>query len=289
MFSKKSIRVLVQKTDGEFKEGVNTLEFKNLPIEVKIKRNGTSSMSNIKIYGISKEHINAITNLPSLGLTQFAKLNVVVYVDDGGGEFLLYIGSMRDACPHYTEAPDVYIDIQCVAFAFQNLIGDIPPNRFDREASVPDMYRAVCASFNLSFVDLTKEKQIVQNPPSIDGENVTARLNQLKDAYKKTTWFNYNETVYIINTEQYLKSYDISPKDYIGYPTFNQTGIGLVFDKIVLFKPLSDAIRISGSELDMVNRKWNIITIEYNLSTKIGGKWEMGITCVPLWEDKNGS
>ena len=42
MFGKKSIRVLIQKKEGEFKEGVNTLEFKNLPIEAKIKRNGNT-------------------------------------------------------------------------------------------------------------------------------------------------------------------------------------------------------------------------------------------------------
>ena len=113
---------------------------------------------------------------------------------------------------------------------------------------------------------------------------MVARFNQLKEAYRKTSWFNYNETVYIVNVDRTTGFYSISPKDYIGYPTFNQYGIGLKFDKLFPFKPLTDAIEITGSDLDMVNRKWNIVTIDYEISTKIGGKWEMSITCNPKKE-----
>lgn len=286
MFSKKSIRVLIQNTAGEFKEGVNTYEFKNLPIEAVIKRNGTESSSTIKIYGISKEHINSITRLPELGINQDAKLNVALFVDDGEGETLLYTGTIRDACPHYTSAPDVYIEIQCVALAFQNLMGDIPPHSFTRGASAPDMYKAVCASYGVPCVDLTVEKEIAQNPPFLNQKNLKFRLDALKEAYKKTTYTEWNTVVYIYNVGKEKVKYTVTPKDYIGYPNFNQFGIGLKFDKLIAFR-CGEAIEVKGSELDMVNCEWSIVTIEYNISTKIGGKWEMNITCNKFESEQN--
>lgn len=278
MFSKKSIRVLVQNSAGEFKEGVNTLEFSGLPIEANIKRSGTENISTIKIYGVSKEHINSITRLPELGINQEAQLQVALYVDEGMGESIIYTGIIRDASPNYTNAPDVFIEIHCYALAFQNLMGDIPPHTFQRGASVPDMYKAVCSSYNVPCVDLTKEKEVAERPPLLNQKNIKLRLDALKEAYKKTTYAEYNCIIYILNVGKEKITYEITPKDYIGYPSFNQFGIGLRFDKLFPFR-YGQAIQIKESELDMVNRAWAIVTTEYNISTKIGGKWEMNITC----------
>lgn len=279
MFSKKSIRVLIQNADDEFKKGINTLEFKNLPIEANIKATGSDSISFIRIYGISKEHINSITNLPSLGLVQEKHLKIALYVDDGLGESIFYVGSIRDACPHYTNAPDVYIDIQCVALAFQNLVGDIPPHSFERGASVPDMYKAVCASYNIPCTDLTTEKEFAEKPPILNQKSAKFRLDALKEAYKKTTYTTHNEVVYVLTKGSEVVQYMLTPKDYIGYPTFTQTGISLKLDKVLRFVPNRDSIKISESELDMINTTWNVISVEYNISTKISGKWEMTIGC----------
>lgn len=287
MFGQKKIRVLVQNAIGDFKEGVNTYEFKDLPIEATIKRNGSSSLSSIKIYGISKEHINSITRLPSVGLNQDAELKVALYVDEGVGESLLYVGAIRDASPVYTQAPDVYIDIQCVALAFQNLMGNVPPNSFERGARVPDMYKAICASYGVPCVDMTQEKEVLAGSIAIGGEGILNRLNYLKSAYKKTTWVNYNEVIYVYNVGKEVIRYEITPDDYIGYPSFIQYGISLRFDKLITFKP-AEGIEIKGCELDMVNRKWALVSIEYRLSTKVGGKWEMVVTCNKL-EEENAS
>lgn len=278
MFGKKSIRVVIQNAIGEFKEGVNTFEFVGLPIEAKIKRSGTESMSTIKIYGVSKEHINSITKLPELGINQDAQLMVVLYVDEGAGESVLYSGIVRDASPNYTNTPDVYIEIHCYALAFQNLMGDIPPHTFQRDASVPDMYKAVCASYGVPCVDLTTEKEVVKHPPFLNQKNIKFRLDALKEAYKKITYTEWNCVIYILNVGKEKITYNITPNDYIGYPSFNQFGIGLRFDKLFPFRT-GETIEIKDSELDMVNRSWSIVTTEYNISTKIGGKWEMYITC----------
>lgn len=288
MFYKKSIRVLIQKTQGEFQEGVNTLEFKDLPIEAVINRTGESSESTIKIYGISKEHINSITWLPNLGIKQDAPLKVALYVDEGKGEFLLYVGIIRDACPEYMEAPDVCIDIKCYTLAFQNLMGSIPPTSFTGEARVPDIYRAVCASYKVPFYDRTVKEMPMVQPPVLDQSSILLRLKALKEAYPDVIFEEFNGTIYIYNRDFARVKYTFTPEDFIGYPRFNQYGISLFFDRVIGIKR-DESIEIKGSEIESINRSWIVISAKYNISTKIGGKWQMELGCKKFSEDNDDS
>lgn len=288
MFGKKSIRVLIQKSKGEFKEGVNTLEFKGLPVEARINRSGSSSESIIKIYGISKEHINSITWLPNLGIKQDAPLKIALYVDEGVGESLLYVGVIRDACPEYMQAPDICIDIKCVALAFQNLMGSIPPTSFKGEARVPDIYKAVCASYKTPFYDRTVKESPMVKAPLLNQKSITKRLDALKEAYPDIVYKEYNDTVYIYNKNNEDVKYTFTPNDFIGYPAFNQYGISIYLDRVISIKP-AEAIEIKGSEIDSINRQWRVVSLKYNISTKIGGKWEMEIGCRKFEEAKNDS
>ena len=282
MFGKKSIRVVIQKVEGEFKEGVNTLEFKNLPIEAKIDSFGTLSMSSLRIYGISKEHVNAITMMPNRGLTMSCNLELALYVDEGAGEFLLYTGSIRDACPHYTNAPDICIDILCCTGAFSNLRANVSSNIPEGEVPVPELYRIVCESFNVKFVNNAKGTGKANNF-RISASGFLARLKQIQEAYPEFTYKEINNTIFLYDTGTEKVAYNFTKDDYIGYPTFNQTGISLNFDRLIVFS-YADAFSITDSELDLLNQNWQITSCTYNISTKIGGVWEMNVNAIPLGE-----
>lgn len=273
MFSKKSLRVEIQNLDGEFISGVNTISFKNLPIEVQISlvELPKAFSANIKIYGISKENMNYITTLHWKDLMIVEKA-IRIYANDGDGEKLLYEGNIQSANPVYDTAPDIYIDINSVAGAFFNM-SDIPPSSLPKNASVPDIFRKICYDYGIGFVNNGVNK--MSSGSVYYGQS--GLLNRIRAAaIEHNVSANiYNNRVEIYpKGERFPKVWTFNKQNYIGYPSFANMGIKLTLDKIY-YVNVGDVFKIVGSDVDAANDSFEIHKINYNLSTKIGGKWFM--------------
>jgi len=273
MFSKKSLRVEIQNLDGDFVSGINTISFKNLPVEVKISlvELPAAFSANIKIYGISKENMNYITTLHWKDLTIVEKA-IRIYANDGDGEKLLYEGNIQSANPVYSTAPDIYIDINSVAGAFFNM-SDIPPSSLPKNASVPDIFKKICYDFGIGFVNNgvsgMSSGSVYYNQAGLSNRIRAACIEHNVSANI------YNNRVEIYpKGERTPKVWVFNRQNYIGYPSFIDMGIKLSLDKIY-YVNVGDVFKIVGSDITSVNDSFETHKIEYNLSTKIGGKWFM--------------
>lgn len=282
MFSKKSLRVEIQNLDGEFKPGVNTLSFRNLPMEVNITLVEAPACfsANIKIYGVSSENMNYITTLHWQDLIIIQK-GIRIYANDGDGEFLLYEGNIQEANPIYDKAPDVYIDINTIAGAFYNMKGEVPPLSLPQNASVPDVFKKICSDFGIGFVNKGVEG-MANETVYFDQPGLMNRIYAASKAYNVSAniYDNYVEiyppTQNKEKKDENRKVWTFMKQNYIGYPSFANMGIKLTLDKLYPVKP-GDVFKITGSEVKAANASFETHQITYSVSTKIGGKWFMTI------------
>jgi len=284
MFSEKKLKVVIQRTEGVFFPGTPTLTFENLPIEVFINKVALSRSSNfkanIKIYGISKEKMDALTTIRWRDLTIVQKA-VRVYADDGDGEKCIYEGNIETAIPVYS-APDIYIEIVSNAGTFFNVKSELPPSHLEGNVSVPSFFEKICKDYGTKCVNHGVFGFC--DDPSVDGCGLQERLRKAGDAYSVEAVIN-NDSVDIYPTNVSVFDFIAPPKPwiltkdlYINYPTLSIEGIKVTIDKILPIK-IKDRIVIKDSEVSAANGQWNIAKMEYNLSTKIGGNWTITIHC----------
>lgn len=276
MFSQKKIKVEIQLVDEKIKfftPGVNTLTFENLPIEANINVVKLPSGGNakIKIYGVSKEHMDMITTI-KWKVPFITKKAIYVYADDGDGYKLLFEGNIVNALPRYESAPDVYIEIDANMGAYHN-IREVPP--FSRKGEVPtsQVFRDICADYGVSFVN--NGVFTMCKDPYFDQPGLSNRLTAAAGAYNVHV-VNYNNRVEIFPKFGFSTRWKFTKQNYIGYPQVTTTGIKINLDTLYAVN-LAEYFEISDSEVTVANDNWIIIKYSYSVSTKIDGKWFMSI------------
>lgn len=275
MYSKKGIRVEVQLLGGkEFLPGKNRLIFENLPIEVKIDvvTLPSGGKAKIKIYGVSKEHLDMMTTIKwkEPFITQKA---VMVYANDGDGYKLLFEGNIMDALPRYESAPDVYIEIDSIMGAYHN-IEEVPPFSYKGKVPTYQVFRDMAAAYGVGFENYGVNTSCVD--PYFDQNGLSNRLNAASKAYNVYVVYKNNMVEIYPQYSGVAKKWDFSKQNYIGYPQVTGIGIKINLDTIYAVG-LRDYFSIKGSEVSVANDSWKIIKYTYSLSTKIGGKWYMTI------------
>lgn len=274
MFSKKRIKVEMQMINGEFSPNVSKLTFENMPIEVSINVVTLPGGGNakIKIYGVSKTHMHMMTTIKwkEPFITQKA---VLVYADDGDGYKLIFEGNVTDALPRYESAPEVYIEISAMKGAYHN-VREVPP--FSRKGEVPtyQVFRDIAADYEVGFINhgvVTSCKD-----PYFDQAGLANRLTAASKAYDVYVVYENNIVEIYPRYLGVSKLWDFTKNSYIGYPSITGTGIKINLDTIYAVG-LRDYFKITDSEVIAANDNWKIIKYNYNLSTKIGGKWFMSI------------
>ena len=102
-FSKKSIRVVLTKKEGVFSSGKNTIDFNGMPVDVQLDYAGLFTVAKVRIYGVSKQHLDEITSLQNISPEFFIKeLYLSVFVDEGIGEQELFVGTVKSSIPNYS-------------------------------------------------------------------------------------------------------------------------------------------------------------------------------------------
>ncbi len=278
MFSKKRLKVEILWVEGNITSitSNNTLIFEDMPIDANISVTTLPSggSAKIKIYGVSKEYMDAMTTIKwkKPFITQKA---VFVYADDGEGYKLLFEGNIMDALPRYESAPDVYIEITANMGAYHNM-KEVPP--FSRKGEVPtyDVFRDICAAYGISCRNVDNLVQTTCKDPYFDQSGLSNRLTAASKAYNVYIVYNNNSVDIYPEYMGEAQRWDFTKESYIGYPQITATGVKINLDTIKAVG-LRDYFTIKGSEVSAANDSWKIIKYNYNLSTKIGGKWFMSI------------
>ena len=275
MFSKKRIKVEVQLMSGKtFISGNNALVFENLPVEVDINITKQPSGGNakIRIYGASKEYMRQVTTIKWRGDNWAVEKAVFVYADDGDGYRQIFNGNITDAYPHYESSPDVYIEIDALMGAYQN-IREVPP--FSRKGEVPtsQVFRDICADYGIMCVN-AGVFTVCKNP-YFDQHGLSNRLVAAAKAYNVNPVMLGNRVILYPKNGLGIK-WEFTKQSYIGYPAITATGLKLNLDTIYAVG-LEDFFSVSGSEVEPAIGNWKIYKFGYSLSTKIGGKWFMSV------------
>lgn len=299
MFSKKRLKVVIQLIEENAvlfnrEDGTpsNNLTFEDMPIDVKIDITALPSggNANVKIYGVSKEYMQAITTIRwrQAFIPQKA---IYIYADDGEGYKQIFEGNIMQAMPRYDSVPNTYIEINATMGAYHN-IEEVPPFYYIGEASTSDVFRDICAAYNVECVN-HEVTGMVKNP-YFDEEGLSNRLTAASRAYNVYVVLK-NNVVHIYPSDTGVSArWTFQPIDWIGYPQITETGLQISLDAVYPVD-LRDYFQCLGSEVDVANKdfyfdtSWKIVKFSYSLSTKIGGKWFMTIDGVRVdfgtWED----
>lgn len=276
MFNQKKLKIQISEPVLGGLERV-IWELTDYPVDAVINKTVWISYdAHIKIYGVSKETMESILTY-SWKMLFIKRRGIKIFADEGDGERLIYVGQINNAVPVY-EQPNVYIDIRASAGTFQNTMGDIPPSSIKGDVPVPDVFAKIAADYGMGFKNNDVPRNIVCKNPYFDQFGLTNRLAEARRAYNVDAqiYFDRVEIYPKGNAGRYGRIWYVSNKDYIGYPSFTDTGILLNFDSIFEVE-LFDTLDVSDSEISEANNRWRVQRVSYNLSTKIGGKWFMQI------------
>jgi len=274
MFSQKTLRVEIQKEDGMFYEGINAFSFKGLPIEVGLNVVTVPSGINakIKLYGVSKSKLDMITTLKWRD-GFITKKAIRIYANDGMGEFVLFEGNIMNASPVYDNAPEIYIEIDAIAGAFFNMKSEVPPSSLQGLVPAPAIFKKICIDYGIECVVNGLESDYPQaDSPVYDESGLGNRITQASKDYNVYSVIYNNRVEIYPKYQSNQKTWLLTPTNYIGYPSFTNTGLKISTDTLFNVK-LADKFTIKGSEVTPANDTWFVINVRYNLSTKIGGNW----------------
>ena len=278
-FSSKKLRVLIQLSEGEFSPGISAINITDLPVEANIEQvqlpSGGSAV--IKIYGVSKNYMDAITTIQ--WKTGFIKKKAIcLFANEGDGEHLIYSGTITNAVPCYDSAPDVFIRINSCTGAFWNTMGEVPPYSHKGMIPVHLAISEMCAQYGVVCKNFGVLKTC--SNPRFDQKGLKARLNAaaLQYGIDITIGDGISAGVNIYPKNKNLaKTWSFTPQNYIGYPSFNDCGIVLKLDKLYYDLDLKDYFEVKNSEVSAAKDVWKVQKYSYNVSTKIGGNWIMTI------------
>lgn len=292
MFSEKRIKVIVDlmETIGNVLSVSSSLTFDDFRVDLSIRKvfSPVGPTANIKIYGVSKEHMNTITTISLRDTITIPNKRVSVWVDSGNGYVLLFEGCIVEAIPVYQSVPDCYIQIESSVAAYENAMSP-PPNSFPvSTAATSSICRAICASYGVAcYTDPALELDIV--PTKTFGEQgLSARMAAACQAYNLSairTGTRYD--VYKKNQVSILKNvWNFTPSNIYGYPSFANKLIKIQTDDFADIEVL-DYFRISNSEIPFANGLWYIVMMQYRLQSRTpDGKWEATLFGAPQREGK---
>ena len=275
MFKQKKIKIQISETNLGLERVI--WELTNFPMDVVINKTVWIAYdTDIKIYGLSKESMESILTY-SWKMMFIKRRAIKIFIDEGYGEKLIYIGQINNAIPVY-EQPNVYVHIKASAGTFQNTMAEVPPSAIKGDVPVPDVFEKIAKDYGLGFKNNDVPRNIICKNPYFDQFGLTNRLAEARRAYDVDcqVFFDRVEIYPKGNAGKYGRLWDVSKEDYIGYPAFTDTGVLLNFDSVFEVE-LFDTINVYGSDIEEANAPWRVQRISYHLSTKIGGKWFMQI------------
>lgn len=277
MFSKKRIKVEISLLSESFVPQA-TLEFEDMPIDAQISYVGFPSApkAKIKIYGVSKERMDEITTI-QLFTPFIQNRRLKLFIDEGNGYQVLFDGGIVNAFPQYNSAPDVYIQIESSALWYQNF-ENLPPFESSGAMSVFDVVNGICKQFGLKAENCLKNN-IPAKHSTYNQNGARERLYAVEKEYGIKLIFLTNNTVRVFDKEnaKIYSNYELTPDDYVGYPSFNNSGVEVTLDRMIDIE-CWDTFTIADSYVGFANTTWRCYKKTYNVQSYANNpRWEMKI------------
>lgn len=241
----------------------------------------------IKIYGVSKEHLDAITTVllrDELEIDYTKRVRV--WVDNGSGYIKLFEGCINEAVPVYQTAPECYIQIESSMAAYENSL-KLPPISFSGESaaiSLESVCEAVCAQYGVKCTTSVGIKTHLPVPRKTIGENdegLGIRVGKLSEMYDIKAVRTMDGYEFYLKEENTERMWGFTPSNMIGYPSYKNRLLQITTDDFSGIK-INDKFRISGSEITYANGSWFVTKITYNLQSRTpNGKWQATIEGAP--------
>lgn len=288
MFSEKKLRVeitLYEYSMNAKKEMVidfatgKTLVFDDYAIDCKIKKVPSTCgyTASLDIFGISQESIGQITTIAWIdGMIRPRQIRI--YADDGDGYSLLFEGGIMEAVPNYTKAPDISIHIESSMLVYPNL-ESVPPISLERGTSIFSFCLRMFAPYSMTCIPspLLMTKFWTGGTKVFAQNSIGQRLLELSRVANLEYFFTTSGVRIVPKGTDIQKTFDFTPNDYVGYPTFENFGIVISLDWLNDIN-CGDKFKITGSVVDYANSTWVVNTIDYHLqSRKPNGAWQIKV------------
>ena len=241
----------------------------------------------IKIYGVSKQNMDAITSVLIKQINYTQNKRVRLSVDNGNGYITLFEGCIQEAVPVYQAVPDCYIQIESSMAAFENAM-KLPPISFaDKSVAISSMLKTLCSAYGMEcYTSDGINSSLPVKPIRLSSENagIGARIVELCEAYGLKSIRVTNGYRFFLKNESSQYEWLFTPNTMEGYPTYRNRMISVSTDDFIGIE-VNDRFRVSGSEVSFANSLWYITMIKYNLQSRApNGKWEATVIGAPVGE-----
>lgn len=277
MFSSKKLAIKITPYDSIKQMFEKEIVFDGYAVDCEITKVMSKGgyTASVNIYNVPESLIDQITTINwRFGYITNKKLEIYSVTDNTME--LLFEGGIMYAVPDYTKVPEVSVHIESSAFVFPNS-KSVSSSTFGN-TSVYSIVKGICSDYGVkSSIDISLLAMLTYGSYIFDQETFAERLHDACRMFE----LEYDYTNGIVNIYKAGKSghtKKLSPNEYTGYPTLNNTGITVTLNDLLDIR-CGQQIEIEGSQVGPANGKWNVYIIKYKLQSYIqGGKWEMNIS-----------
>lgn len=287
-FTKKKIRVTITLDSGTFNGSAfgdtqsNTLTIENLRVQCTINSPGgyVSSESNIRIYGLSQDVMDAVTTLrldnagevPNGTTRAQFKHRIAIEAGDEENDYtLVFTGNIITAAGDYNNLPDVYLDVSAQA-AYEQQIANLPPNSYRGEREASDILTDIA-----NQVGWSPEFHGVTGFPLSDTYLTGSAKNQaekIAQAAGLDLLFEHDKLIAMPTGGNRIGQIPLLTAEtgLVGYPTFDYVGVRFkcLFNPAILMYGL---VQID-SDLPRANGTWKVNALQYELDSETPqGRW----------------
>lgn len=286
--NKKKLRATITLEKGTFNNSAfgdtqsNTITIEGLRIQCTINSPGgyVSSESNIRIYGVSENVMNAVTTLRLDNANQIPdgstraqfKHQIAIEAGDEKNEYTtIFTGNILAATGDYFNLPDVCLDIAAIA-AYDEQIANLPPNSYQGEREASDILADIAAQ-----VGWSTEFHGVTGFPLSDTYLTGSAKNQAEKIAKAAgldLLFEHEKLIAMPSGETRTSQIPLlsAKTGLVGYPVFDYVGVRFkcLFNPAILMYGL---IQID-SDLPRANGTWRVAALQYELDSETPeGRW----------------
>ena len=276
-FTEKLMRAtfIITKEGAQFPSGGgNKLVLQGLRMSAKITTvNRQSMLATIEIWGMKNEDMNALTVAWSAPNGVVLDNSLIIEAGDGMKMSEVFRGTLTEAQPNYSSAPEVSFIAQAQGgyFAAVEVFHD---NSWNGTVSIVEMATKILSGTGYSVVD-GGAKGVLSNP-----KFTGSRWQQLGTACEstKTDWYVIGDKIVLcaFNTPLTdIPAIILSPASgLIGYPRLERAGLVAqsIFDPALT---CGTAIEIRGSIVPYANGRWFPQKVTHTLEANMtNGKWE---------------
>lgn len=258
----------------EYKEVAtgNVYTIKDLPIKINIECAGLPSLdtADIQIFNLNQFLLNRLSFIQNRPLNA-SKYTIDVYNVENEQKRLVFTGDVINAYPVYTQAPDVFLAVECQT-GYNSAIEPKTPLSIKGVVKIQEIVSNIATDLKKSFtnngVDENSENLYVE------GSSI-AQLSEIGKSYNYNTIIDRNSIIispkdkYTANTTTVV---DCNSGLVDGYISNSQDGISLTTYYNSNYQ-LNGHLKIKNAINTICNGDWVITKITHSLSSFINGEW----------------